>query len=162
MNIYIFDLDSTLANIDHRLPYLHTRDDGPDAPFNALCVKDAPILHMIDIFNNLRMTSNICVIWTGRTEGVRSQTAHWLHGNTDLNLNEIINPKTTNDHDMQTLKMRPLGDTRPDFIIKQEWLLSLEPWQRERIVCAFDDRDRVVKMYRANGVPCLQVAEGNF
>ena len=159
MNIYIFDLDSTLANIDHRLPHLHTRDDGPNAPFNALCVHDTRIDHMVDIFNNLRMASNICVIWTGRTEGVRSQTASWLYENTDLHLHEIW---TKNDYDMQTLKMRPLGDTRPDYIIKQEWLNALETWQRKRIACAFDDRDRVVKMYRANGVPCLQVAEGNF
>jgi len=26
----------------------------------------------------------------------------------------------------------------------------------------FDDRDRVVKMWRENGIRCFQVAEGNF
>jgi len=27
---------------------------------------------------------------------------------------------------------------------------------------AFDDRNRVVATWRANGVPCAQVAEGDF
>jgi len=26
----------------------------------------------------------------------------------------------------------------------------------------FDDRDQVVEMWRANGIPCFQVAPGNF
>jgi len=26
----------------------------------------------------------------------------------------------------------------------------------------FDDRDKVVNMWRENGIPCLQVAPGNF
>mgnify|MGYP001591708211 CR=1 FL=1 len=31
-----------------------------------------------------------------------------------------------------------------------------------RPVMAFDARDRVVKTWRTNGVPCAQVAEGDF
>jgi hypothetical protein len=31
-----------------------------------------------------------------------------------------------------------------------------------RLVAVFEDRDRMVKMWRAAGVPCFQVAEGEF
>jgi hypothetical protein len=33
---------------------------------------------------------------------------------------------------------------------------------RQRLVAAFDDRDRVVQMWRAAGVTCFQVAPGEF
>lgn len=32
----------------------------------------------------------------------------------------------------------------------------------ERVLCAYDDRDRVVVMWRAEGIPCFQVAPGDF
>ena len=33
---------------------------------------------------------------------------------------------------------------------------------KERLVAVFEDRDRMVKMWRAAGVPCFQVADGEF
>jgi hypothetical protein len=30
------------------------------------------------------------------------------------------------------------------------------------ILCIFDDRDKVVKMWRSNGIACFQVAPGDF
>ena len=33
---------------------------------------------------------------------------------------------------------------------------------RERVLCAYDDRDKVVAAWRAAGVPCFQVAPGDF
>lgn len=58
--------------------------------------------------------------------------------------------------------MRPAGDTTPDHELKQSWLLSLPNEDRERLMCAFDDRQRVVDMWRRNGVLCCQVAPGDF
>jgi hypothetical protein len=57
--------------------------------------------------------------------------------------------------------MRPEKDRRDDDIIKFELLHKLreDGWDP---VMAFDDRDRIVRMWRANGIPCLQVAEGDF
>lgn len=57
------------------------------------------------------------------------------------------------------LFMRNGGDYREDSIIKQE-ILDLLP--KERIRYVLDDRQRVVDMWRANGLTCLQVAPGDF
>jgi hypothetical protein len=55
--------------------------------------------------------------------------------------------------------MRKIGDFRPDEVLKKEWLDEVGP---ENIKMIFDDRDKVVKMWRDNGITCLQVAPGNF
>jgi hypothetical protein len=57
--------------------------------------------------------------------------------------------------------MRPQGSRILDITLKQLWIDRLFP-DRSEILCAFDDRDKVVKMWRDNNVTCLQVAEGNF
>ena len=36
------------------------------------------------------------------------------------------------------------------------------PPERNRLTAVFDDRDKVVQMWRENGVPCFQVAKGDF
>ena len=63
---------------------------------------------------------------------------------------------------LHELRMRPADSRAPDTELKEEWLHSLPPAERERIVLAVDDRDLVVEMWRRNGVPCLQVASGKF
>ncbi len=69
--------------------------------------------------------------------------------------------------------MNSLGETRtsmlvgvqfkfmPDDQLKKLWLDQLFP-NTDDVLCVFDDRDKVVKMWRENGLSCLQVAEGNF
>jgi predicted kinase len=57
------------------------------------------------------------------------------------------------------LFMRASGDNREDTIIKKE-ILDLLP--KERIDFCIDDRNSVVKMWRDQGLFCLQVAEGDF
>ena len=60
-----------------------------------------------------------------------------------------------------TLYMRPAGDYRPDFEIKLEMLdhMRKDGWNP---VLAFDDRQQVVDMLRAEGIKVAQVAEGAF
>jgi len=57
------------------------------------------------------------------------------------------------------LFMRKSQDQRPDTEVKQE-ILDLLP--KNRISYVLDDRDVVVKMWRDNGLTCLQVANGAF
>lgn len=60
------------------------------------------------------------------------------------------------------LFMRPDGDPRSDEVVK-EWLYRtyIEPYYAVELV--LDDRNRVVSMWRERiGLPCWQVAEGNF
>jgi hypothetical protein len=57
--------------------------------------------------------------------------------------------------------MRKEGDHRDDDIIKLELLEQVRADGFEPIM-AFDDRNRVVAAWRSAGVPCAQVAPGDF
>jgi hypothetical protein len=57
--------------------------------------------------------------------------------------------------------MRKLGDRRDDDIVKFELLEQIYEMGYEPVL-VFDDRDRVVKMWRAAGLRCFQVAPGDF
>jgi hypothetical protein len=46
-----------------------------------------------------------------------------------------------------------------DEILKENWLFDIG---KKNIMCVFDDRDKVVNMWRRNGLTCLQVADGDF
>jgi hypothetical protein len=51
----------------------------------------------------------------------------------------------------------------PDWEVKQDMLHEiLKTLDKENILFTVDDRQKVVDMWRANGLTCLQVAEGNF
>ena len=58
--------------------------------------------------------------------------------------------------------MRTIGDSTPDEILKRQWYEELPQNDKERLVCVFDDRQKVVDMWRSIGVTCLQVAAGDF
>lgn len=62
----------------------------------------------------------------------------------------------------EQLVMRREGDYRADDIVKQEMLYNMLPEDRARLVAVFDDRERVVAMWRRNGIQCFQVAPGDF
>ncbi|WGN90708.1 PseT-like polynucleotide kinase phosphatase [Burkholderia phage vB_BglM_WTB] len=64
--------------------------------------------------------------------------------------------------DAMLRRMRPHGDTTPDDQLKRKWLHSLSPVDRARLIAVFDDRQKVVDMWRSEGVPCFQVAPGDF
>ena len=49
----------------------------------------------------------------------------------------------------------------PDDKLKQMWLDQLFT-DKSDIVCVFDDRQKVVDMWRSHGLTCMQVAPGDF
>ena len=57
--------------------------------------------------------------------------------------------------------MREEKDHRPDDIVKEE-IYHKYIEDKYNIVCVFDDRDKVVKMWREQGLLCNQVYYGNF
>lgn len=155
--LYIFDLDGTLALIDHRRPILnnkenpHRWDDFYDA-----CDKDDPNEPIVKIFNSLRREELHCGhlfneiwIWSGRSMSVQHKTELWMNRYIG-----IYGP----DH----LKMRPIGNSIPDQDLKRKWYEELSIADKERLVCIFDDRKKVVDMWRSLGITCLQVAPGDF
>jgi phosphoglycolate phosphatase-like HAD superfamily hydrolase len=141
----VFDLDGTLANLEHRLPLIKNKPKDWPGFFRA-CVMDKPIPHMCAVYRALFMAGHQIEIWSGRSDVVRKETEAWLER-----------------HGLQgytALRMRQDGDYRADNIVKAEWLAELGKDNWPAIV--FDDRDRVVAMWRSHGIPCCQVAEGEF
>lgn len=205
--LYIFDLDGTLALIDHRrhlveprscpvcagsgavrrvpteiagmfrdrrgiMTAIHAMDPcqpcngtgktKPDWPaFYAACVRDEPNLPVIQTLQALRRGGAECWIWSGRSDEVRAETVAWLckHGCFGWPANTL---PAWPFGAPERFRMRPAGDFTPDEKLKFGWLAEMEPPERQRLTAVFDDRDKVVAMWRRHGVPCYQVAPGEF
>lgn len=145
----VFDLDGTLSNPAHRLHHILGEEKDWDAFFKA-CGEDAPIQYALDILEMyLTLGRHRVEIWTGRSEIVRVETTHWLrdHG---VSMKRLC-----------SLRMRPFGDKRHDVDVKMEWLREIEG-EGFSVELAFEDRTSVVEWWRANGIPCYQVAPGDF
>ena len=146
--LYIFDIDGTLADLTHRLHYIAKPNPRWDK-FNASISYDTPIQPTITTCQVLREWADVWY-FTGRMDIHKSRvdTEAWLS-------KHVIggDPNVT---------MRALNDTRPDDIIKQEMLDRMLDEDRNRLVAVFDDRQRVVDMWRRNNVTCYQVAPGDY
>ena len=145
----IFDLDGTLALIDKRRA-LAAKANGKInwktffAPENIQL--DEPNVPVIEMAKVLKAQGHSVVIFSGRDSISRTETIAWL--------NQFGVP-------FDVLKMRPEGSFTPDDVLKQDWLDQLFPVKSD-VLCIFDDRDKVVKMWRSNGIACFQVAPGDF
>lgn len=143
----IFDLDGTLALDEHRVHFLRETPKKWGAYFEA-CGNDQ--LNW-PIFNILRMFAekgNRCVIWTGRSAEVQVTTEQWLkrYGILDL---------------IDEFRMRAEGDHTDDHELKRSWLHHAIA-QGHHPYLVFEDRKRVVDMWREEGLICCQVAPGDF
>jgi phosphoglycolate phosphatase-like HAD superfamily hydrolase len=156
--LYIFDLDGTLADTEHRLHFIQGEQKDWRG-FFAASVNDAPIRSGVETFKALSKTAE-CWIWTGRSDEVREQTISWLQEH------RLFHPFWSPIGKMlaapERFRMRKAGDYRPDHVIKSEWLYEIEPPEYDRLTAVFEDRARVVEMWRGAGVPCFQVAPGEF
>jgi phosphoglycolate phosphatase-like HAD superfamily hydrolase len=145
----IFDLDGTLANIDKRRTKA-TKADGKInwkiffAPENIEL--DEPIDAVIKTFQALKQSGFRVGIFSGRDAISKKETEAWLAGH---------------GIEFDFLRMRPQGDFTPDDKLKKTWLDG-ELYDGYEVMCVYDDRDKVVKMWRENGVACFQVAPGDF
>jgi len=153
-NTVIFDLDGTLADIEERRK-ISTKEDGKmdwDKFFDPSNINlDKPNWPVIQMARILKNSGHRIIILSGRSKATKETTKEWLE-------------KFGVPFDI--LKMRPTGHPfkwMQDDKLKQQWLDTLFPGDKKNdIVCVFDDRDKVVKMWRENGLDCFQVAEGNF
>lgn len=141
----IFDLDGTLADCEHRRHYVDCRikDVTNWKPnwkkFFEECDKDKPIEPVVRLLQMYCETHEV-EVWSGRCESVREITEDWFDSYT-YNL--------VDTH--FKLKMRPIGDNTPDDQLKEKWLKeALE--KGYQIEAVFDDRKKVVEMWRRNGI----------
>lgn len=157
--LYIFDLDGTLADCQHRRHLLDPLR-GPDRhrEFYAQCHLDTPIKPVIETLHRLSDFGGgaDCWIFSGRSDEVREATHMWLLKHVRAWAQCVL---YYNEH---ALRMREANDHTEDDQLKQIWLDHMLPSDRDRLVATFDDRQRVVDMWRRNGIQCFQVAPGDF
>jgi predicted kinase len=133
-SVWIVDIDGTLAHKGDRSPFDWKRV-GEDTPNEGV----------LTLADELGWRSKLIII-SGRDEVCRPETEEWL---------------ATYDLSYEELLMRPAGDHRKDSIVKEEiFWRDIAPKYSVRGV--LDDRNQVVAMWRALGLLCLQVADGNF
>lgn len=153
--IYIFDLDGTLALIEHRLHFIQQSPKDWRGFFGAVG-DDKPNLPVIRTMQRLIAGGAEVWVWSGRSDECKDATVQWLkvHGCWPQTSRWFPNP--------DAFRMRKAGDYRDDVVVKGEWLDQIDPPEFERLTAVFDDRARVVQMWRDAGVPCFQVAPGEF
>jgi hypothetical protein len=157
----IFDLDGTLADCEHRRHFVDERKNiiggydqaqlrpgwKPDwQAFYEACDLDTEILPIVFLLKQLRNSQTDYQIWSGRCESVRKKTEAWLW---DRNIDGF-----------SELKMRPIRDNTPDDHLKERWLdeylnmpgLGKYRGQNNKVDFVFDDRSKVVRMWRRRGI----------
>jgi len=143
--IAVFDLDGTLANVEHRIHLIEKKDPqkGDYDAFYEASVKDTPNQEIIDLCNKWASSHEIYIA-SGRSDQVREQTEKWLH-----------------DHDVHydKLLMRPADNRQDDVDLKRDWVESGEI-PKARVEIVYEDRPKMVEMWRGLGMDCRQIVDG--
>jgi hypothetical protein len=147
MNYVIFDLDNCIADDRHRLPLIDwSKEDLTEryAAYHEACHGDQPFhkeAFMLALSTN--STNAFPVFFTGRPEAVREKTAQWLEQRFGM-------------HGMRLLMMRNDGDNRRAVDVKRDMLINFTAANHINpgdILCAYDDRQDIIDMYSAHGIP---------
>lgn len=180
----IFDLDGTLADCEHRRHFVDPNKDPecklwvnpnydifsdmhkinwtkkglpwkPDwKSFYEACDKDDLIYPTLEILSTFKYSIEIQV-WSGRCESVKNKTIRWFLDKWFLGSFE----NSTQEWLDEILKMRPEGDYTPDDILKERWLDEAIA-EGKTIDFVFDDRKKVVEMWRRRGIFVFDVSQG--
>ena len=141
----IFDVDGTLMDIEHRRVHLQNGNNDWEA-FNNAMEHDIPNFQIMQIAKEMSDNGHEIVICSARNERHREITESQIT-NCGVNFGHCF--------------LRGDDDFRPDEVFKQDVLDALiaQDWKPDLV---FDDRNKVVDMWRRNGLVCVQVAEGDF
>ncbi|MET9297101.1 hypothetical protein [Streptomyces sp. NPDC003077] len=133
----VFDLDGTLADVRHRLPFLQRQPRDWDAFFGA-AMDDPPLTEGVAVAMRMAAECDIAYV-TGRPERCRADTLRWLdrHG---LPPGELL--------------MRGEGDRRPARVTKLRLLEQLT--QERSIALVVDDDEQVCAAYEHAGFRVLR------
>ena len=132
----ICDLDGTLALLNGR------------SPFNAsTCENDSPNPPVVESIKMYHKCGKKIIFCSGREDKYGLQTKNFIEAYC-----EGVQYK---------LYMRKTDDFRKDAIVKEE-IYNEHIKDQYNVLLVLDDRDQVVEFWRSKGLPCFQVAPGNF
>lgn len=143
----VFDLDGTLADLSHRVHFVDGSFGGPPdwMKFFQGLSEDTPKPDIVMLLRELSEHSAI-LISSGRPEHCRAETEAWLKVH-DISYAEMyLRADEDEGHDTDVKRVH-LAQMRAD---------GFAPW------LVIDDRKSVVKMWREEGLTCLQCAPGDF
>jgi len=149
----VFDLDGTLCDVSksaqkHLVDAKHKTGKKDWEGFHRAIINDPPILPTLNTMKTFLMGGHCVEIWTGRSMSLFDETGAWLYKHTEYwGLPDFYIP----------LRMRAQGDKTDDHAMKRAWA---EEFGKPDAV--FEDRQRVVDMWRSIGVTCYQVDNGKF
>ena len=137
----MFDLDGTLALIEGRNPY-----DASECEYDKL---NYPVFNVLRMYQKDGYKIIIC---SGRSEEYVEQTDNWLKKNgiaPDLFI--MRDPEAKDEN----------GQRIPDDELKQKMYME-QIHEKYNVEVVYDDRQKVVDMWRDLGLTCFQVADGRF
>ena len=143
--IYVFDIDGTIANNEHRSHLLPSSDlhlTSSWSDYNRACSGDSPIIPMINMMNALAELSPVYIM-TSRSDEVECMTLEWLQYN-NINYDGIY--------------MRSRLDNRNDYIIKEMWINDLCNGDKASVII-FEDNPNVISHLRNCGYTVMSVCE---
>ena len=144
----IFDLDGTLALVDKRRE-IAKKPNGKinfDIFYDPQYIElDEPNSFVIELAKMYKRDGYKIVIVSGRSDRTKEATERWLEKYGIL---------------YDRMIMRKRKNFTPDNELKERWLEKY--LDRDDIRVVVDDRQRVVDMWRRNGLDVFQVANGNF
>lgn len=140
--IVCVDLDGTLADCTHRLQY--AKGETKDWKlFFAGIPQDTLLKDVADQVDVYRQNGHPIVLVSARPEDYRETTEKWL---------------ADNGITYETLIMRRSGDKRDDVDVKHD---IYEKYLKKYIIDAwFDDRPKIIRMLRENGLNVIDVGNG--
>lgn len=140
--IVIVDLDGTLANVDHRLNLVRRKKKWFDR-FYDLCHKDKINEWCKELILGMLSAGHEIKIVSARPQKTFMVTGKWLLDNGIPSTRVTLN------------LLRKDMDFTPDNELKQKWVNS-KAVDKSRVLFVVDDRQRVVDMWRKEGLICLQ------
>lgn len=147
----IFDIDGTLADVEHRRHHVSGSSSNWGAFFDEM-VDDPPLADVVFLAELIADGANApaLFLFSGRPESHRPQTETWLEEHVPSYFAKS-----------EALLMRAADDYRQDTIVKKEMLQVIRGRGYEpRIVV--DDRPSVVQMWRDEGITVLAHDSGDW